>query len=110
MYDKVKETLYTYIKSVQLRMDLLARKPGERWMGCGWRLLNLISKWTEHCETVKDIRNLIAAEKMVWLMPRQIATRVRKRKPILEEAAQWADDYWGWPWMGLSSHSKQSQG
>ena len=70
-YDKVRDALFvhfqissaTYIR----KLDELSRKPGERWMGCGKRVLKLVGWWTEDCTSVKEIRSRFAADRLVSL-------------------------------------------
>ena len=79
--------------NLSCRLDEIVRKPGERWVTCGQRVLNFVRRWIEGRKTVKEMCELIAMEKLMKIMPKQIAVKVKERKPkTLEQALYWADD------------------
>ena len=76
-------------------IDELERKPGERWVACAQRILRLVKRWSSHCETVEEVCELFALNKLLKIMPRQIAVKVKEGRPeVLEKTAEWADDIW----------------
>ena len=64
-----------------LREKLTDRKSEETWSTGGRRHLNLTLKLSEGCTTAKKIAELVSTEALLKLMPRQMATYGRDRKP-----------------------------
>ncbi len=95
------------------KIDEISWMPGEHWMECGRRILRLVQGWTKHCKSVEELREWFAADCLLRIMPRQIASRVRERRPDkLEDTAQWADDYWvslNWDYRIVPNANKQSK-
>ena len=52
-----------------LIMDKL--EPGERWVACAQRIITLVKRWSSHCETVEEVCELFALDKLcqdkLWL-------------------------------------------
>ena len=52
-------------------------------------------KWTSDCKSVDEVCELFAMDRLLKIMPKQIAIKVKEKKPnALETAAEWADDIW----------------
>ena len=51
-------------------IDELERKPGERWVACTQRISRLVERWSSHCETVEEVCELFALDKLLKIMPR----------------------------------------
>ena len=76
-------------------IDEWERKPGERWVACAQRILRLVKRWSSHCETVEEVHELFALDKLLKIMPRKIAVKVKEKRPeVLEKTAKWADHIW----------------
>ena len=98
-YLRVREKLFKYFHVSQMTfsrmIDELERKPGERWVACGQRILRLVKRWSSHCETIEEVCELFTLDKLLKIMPRQIAVKVKEKRPeVLEKTAEWADDIW----------------
>ena len=77
------------------KIDDLERKPGERWVPCAQRLLGLMRRWTSDCKSVEEACESFVMDRLMKIMPKQIAIKVKEKKPdALETAAEWADDIW----------------
>ena len=63
------------------KLDEMIRGPGEHWAECARRIMKVVYGWTEHCTSVNQLREWIAADRLLQIMPHQIATRVRERRP-----------------------------
>ena len=92
----MREKLFKYFHVSQMifscMIDELERKPGERWVACA-QILRLVKRWSSHCETVEQVCELFALDKLLKIMPRQIAVMVKEKRPeVLEKTAEWADD------------------
>ena len=87
-YFKVREKLFKYFHVSQMIyshvIDELERKPGERWVACAQRILGLVKRWCSHCETVEEVCELLAFDKLLKIMPRQIAVKVKEKRPGLD--------------------------
>ena len=77
------------------KLDEVDSKPGERWVTRSQRVFSMVRRWAEGCKNVEELCDLIAMDKMVKIMPRKIATRVKERNPgRLDEASELADNVW----------------
>ena len=55
----------------------------------------MVKRWSSHCETVEEVCELFALDKLLLIMPRQIAVKVKEKRPeVLEKTTEWADDIW----------------
>ena len=88
--------------------------PGERWVACGQRVFSTVRRWAEGCKNVEELCDLIAMDKMVKIMPRKIATRVKERNPgCLNEASELADNVWeslDWKYDMVQNRDKALKG
>ena len=70
--------------------------------------------WAEGYKNVEELCDLIAMDKMVKIMPRKIATRVKERNPgCLDEASELADNVWeslDWKYDMVQNKDKASKG
>ena len=58
------------------------------------RLHDLATKWIRECTTMEELQQLMTAEQVLDVLPRDIQVWVRERKPrTSEEAGQLAEDY-----------------
>ena len=77
------------------KLDEVDKKPCERCVAYSQRVFSMVRKWEEGCNNVEELCELIAIDKMVKIMPRKIATRVKERNPgCLNEASELADNVW----------------
>ena len=75
------------------KLDEVDKKPGERWVTYSQRVFSMVRRWAEGCKNVEELCELIAIDKMVKIMPRKIATRVKERNPgRLDEASELTDN------------------
>ena len=98
-YAKVKARPFRHYHVSRLtlarKLDEVDSTPGERWVACGQRVFSMVRRWAEGCKNVEELCDLIAMDKMVKIMPRKIATRVKERNPgCLDEASELADNVW----------------
>ena len=69
-------------------------KEGETHRELATRLLDLASKWTKECTTVRDVVEVIVKEQLLDTMPASVPVWVHERMPQdSAEAGQLADDY-----------------
>ena len=97
VYCKVREKLYKHFHVSQMTfsrmIDEFERKPGERWVACAQRILRLVKKWSSQCKTVEEVCELFTLDKLLKIMTKQIAVKVKEKRPeVLEETAEWADN------------------
>ena len=70
------------------------RKEGEAYMELVTRLLDLMKKWMNDCNTVEAMTEKIVIEQLLNTKPRDLSIWVSKRKPKTgDEAGRLADDY-----------------
>ena len=96
-YLKAREKLFKYFHVSQMTfsgmIDDLERKTGERWVACAQRILRLVKRLSSLCQTVEEVCESFALEKLLIIMPRQTAVKVKEKRPdVLEKTAEWADD------------------
>ena len=86
-YDISTETYHQRFREARL-------KEGETHWELATRLLDLASKWTKECTTVRVVVEMIVEEQLLDTMPASVRVWVHERKPQdSAEAAQLADDY-----------------
>ena len=97
-YDEVKEAIVRRYditdETYRQRCRTTKKKPDETYRELATRARDLATKWTRGCTTQEELLELVTAENVLNVLPRDVQVWVRERKPRTnEEAGHLAEDY-----------------